>query len=263
MKSGKGALGIIITIVVMLLVFAGLVFAGIQIGFLKIDMHALNFGKAKEEEKQEEQVDVYSKEYNVDDYVTVSKDDESGIKIVSFKTIEADVLDSFKQLQEKFKTGTLDSGNKKTNVVRTNADKGILSVYTKETIKKADTVVSENSYSANVNIESKEMVKNTELIDLYSTSAKNVSKALINKLVEVSTDITFTDIATNTQIKASDIKINIDKYTSIVEENIEKITMYSRKDTLYADLNSTTLLQILGLKADNATKLVDIYSISM
>lgn len=263
MKKGKALLAIIITIVIMLLVFAGIVFAGIKLGVLKIDMSALNFGQEnKVEEKAEENVDIYSKEYNVDDYVTVAKDEESGLKLVTFKGINSDVLNKFLELQNKFKDSTVESGNKKTNVVRNNADKGVLSVYTKETVKKGEEIVSEVSYAVNVNIEDESEVKNSELIKLYGTSIENISKAIVTKFTEISADVTYTD-SSSAVVKASDIKANSSKYIDVLKDNVEKLVIYTRKEKLYVDVNSSQLMDLLGLKATDNTKIIEITSISI
>lgn len=263
MKKGKALLAVIITIVIMLLVFAGIVFAGIKLGVLKIDMSALNFGQEnKEEEKEEKNVDIYSKEYNVDDYVTVAKDEDSGLKIVTFKVINSEVLNKFVELQNKFKDSTVESGNKKTNVVRNNADKGVLSVYTKETVKKGENVVSEESYAVNVNIENESEVKNNDLIELYGTSIESVSKSIINKFVEISADVTYTD-SSNTVVKASDIKSNSSKYIESIKDNVDKLVIYTRKDKLYVDVNRSQLMELLGLKSTDNTKVIEITSISI
>lgn len=263
MKKGKTLLAVIITIVIMLLVFAGIVFAGIKLGVLKIDMSALNFGQEnKVEEKAEENIDIYSKEYNVDDYVTVAKDEESGLKLVTFKGINSDVLNKFLELQNKFKDSTVESGNKKTNVVRNNADKGVLSVYTKENVKKGEEIVSEVSYAVNVNIEDESEVKNSELIKLYGTSVENISKSIINKFVEVAADVTYTD-SLSTVVKASDIKANSSKYIDVIKNNVDKLVIYTRKDKLYVDLNSSQLMELLGLKSTDNTKYIEITSISI
>lgn len=263
MKKGKALLAIIITIVIMLLVFAGIVFAGIKLGVLKIDMSALNFGQEnKVEEKAEENVDIYSKEYNVDDYVTVAKDEESGLKLVTFKGINSDVLNKFLELQNKFKDSTVESGNKKTNVVRNNADKGVLSVYTKETVKKGEEIVSEVSYAVNVNIEDESEVKNSELIKLYGTSIENISKAIVTKFTEISADVTYTD-SSSAVVKASDIKANSSKYIDVLKDNVDKLVIYTRKEKLYVDVNSSQLMDLLGLKATDNTKVIEITSISI
>lgn len=263
MKKGKALLAIIITIVIMLLVFAGIVFAGIKLGVLKIDMSALNFGQEnKVEEKAEENVDIYSKEYNVDDYVTVAKDEESGLKLVTFKGTNSDVLNKFLELQNKFKDSTVESGNKKTNVVRNNADKGVLSVYTKETVKKGEEIVSEVSYAVNVNIEDESEVKNSELIKLYGTSIENISKAIVTKFTEISADVTYTD-SSSAVVKASDIKANSSKYIDVLKGNVDKLVIYTRKEKLYVDVNSSQLMDLLGLKATDNTKVIEITSISI
>lgn len=263
MKKGKALLAVIITIIIMMLVFAGIVFAGIKLGVLKIDMSALNFGQeSKVEEKAEENVDIYSKEYNVDDYVTVAKDEDSGLKLVTFKGINSDVLNKFVELQNKFKDITVESGNKKTNVVRNNADKGILSVYTKETVKKGEEIVSEVSYAVNVNIEDESEVKNSDLIKLYGTSIENISKAIVTKFAEISTDVTYTD-SSSTVVKASDIKANSSKYIDVLKDNVDKLVIYTRKEKLYVDVNSSQLIDILGLKVTDNTKVIGITSISI
>lgn len=263
MKRGKALLAVIITIVIMLLVFAGIVFAGIKLGVLKIDMSALNFGQEnKVEEKEEENVDIYSKEYNVDDYVTVAKDEDSGLKLVTFKGINSEVLNKFVELQNKFKDSTVESGNKKTNVVRNNADKGVLSVYTKETVKKGEEIVSEVSYAVNVNIEDESEVKNSDLIKLYGTSIENISKAIVNKFTEISADVTYTD-SSSTIVKPSDIKANSSKYIDVLKDNVDKLVIYTRKEKLYVDVNSSQLMELLGLKATDNTKIIEITSISI
>lgn len=263
MKKGKSLLAVIITIIIMLLVFVGLVFAGIKLGVLKIDMSILSFGKEeKQEENPVEEVDIYSKEYNVDDYVSVTKDEESGLKLVSFKKVENNTLEKFKELQESFKSKEVNSANKKTNTVRTNANRGVLSVYTKETVKNAESILSETSYAVNVNVESNKEVKNSELIALYDSSEDAISKAVINKFLELSTDIVFTDSA-NAQVKSSDIKTDSTKYISVIKENIENLVIYIRKDKLYVDVNPTKLMEILGLKVVDTTKLVEITSVAI
>lgn len=263
MKKGKALLAVIITIVIMLLVFAGIVFMGIKFGVLKIDMSVLSFGQEnKEEEKEEENVDIYSKEYNVDDYVTVSKDEDSGLKLVTFKVINSDVLNKFIELQNKFKDSIVEDGSRKTNVVRNNADRGVLSVYTKETIKKGENLVSESSYSVNVNIEDKSEIKNNDLIELYGTSIESVSKYIINKFVEISDDVTYTDFS-GIVVKASDIKANPNKYVDLLKDNVNKLVIYTRKDKLYVDVNSLQLMELLELKTTDSTKDIEITSISM
>lgn len=262
MKKGNSLIAVIVTVLVMLLIIGGLGFAGVKLGVIKFDFNALKFSKPKVEEENKENVDIYSKEYNVDDYVSVAKDDESGLKLVTFKNVESDTTAKFSSKQDEFKTLKVESGNKKTNIVRTNAQKGILSVYTKETVKKADTVISENSYAVNVNIETKENVKNSEVLDLYEVKVDNVCKAVVNKLVEVSADLTYTD-STGAIVNASDIKNNTSKYTEIIKNNIENLVIYSRKDKVYVDVNPISLLKILGLNTSNSSKIVDVTSVAI
>lgn len=262
MKKGKAVIAVIITILVMAIIFAGLVFAGIKLGVLKIDMNALNFGKENtEEEVKEENVDIYSKEYNIDDYVSVSKDEESGLKLATFKNIKSDLLDKFIELQAKFKDYTIEDANKKTNTLRTNADKGVLSIYTKETVKKADSVIKETSYAVNVNIENGEEVTNAKLIELYGVNVDSISKAVINKFVEISGDVVYTDTA-NVQVSLSDIKANSGKYSEIIKSNIDKLVIYTRKDKLYVDVNQSAIAELLGLTS-STTKVVEITSVSV
>ena len=262
MKKGNSLIAVIVTVLVMLLIIGGLGFAGVKLGVIKFDFNALKFSKPKVEEENKENVDIYSKEYNVDDYVSVAKDDESGLKLVTFKNVESDATTKFSSKQDEFKTLKVESGNKKTNIVRTNAQKGILSVYTKEIVKKADTVISENSYAVNVNIETKENVKNSEVLDLYEVKVDNVCKAVVNKLVEVSADLTYTD-STGAIVNASDIKNNTSKYTEIIKNNIENLVIYSRKDKVYVDVNPISLLKILGLNTSNSSKIVEVTSVAI
>ena len=112
MKKGNALVAVIVTIVVMLLIVGGIGFAGVKLGVIKFDMGALNFGQ-KEEEKKDE-VDIYSKEYNVDDYVSVAKDDTSGVKLVTFKNNDSDDITKFTDKQIEFTKLKIDSGNKKT-----------------------------------------------------------------------------------------------------------------------------------------------------
>lgn len=266
MRKGNGAIGIIVTIVIMLIIFSALVFAAIRIGLIKIDMNALSFNKPKQESNSDtqEQVDIYSKDYNVDDYVSVSKDEQSGLKLVEFKNIKSDDLEDFKTAQQTFKEQKLDSGNKRTNTVRTNADKGILSVYTKETIKKSEDIVKEISYAVNVNIQTGNKVTNLELLDLYDLKIDNLTKMIINKFIENSADLTYININTQAKISASDIKTNISKYTETIKENIEKLTLYTRKDKVYCDIDNEKILELLGLKLENSnTAFKEISSISL
>ncbi len=265
MKKGKGLVGIIITIVIMILIFAGLVFAGIKIGFLKIDMNALKFGKqdVKEEEStQEENVDIYSKQYNVDEYATISKDEETGLRLVTFKKIESDLLDNFKSLQNDFKDTKVEEGNKKSNIARTNIDKAVFSVYSKDTVKKGEEIVSEDSYAVNINVESNLEVKNTDLIELYQKKVDDVSKDILNKFCEIVADASFVD-ETNTQIKATDIKAKSSEYTKIINENIDKVVIYTRKDKVYADVNVSKLIELFGLKTSDSKTFAEITSISI
>ena len=118
MKKGNSLIAVIVTVLVMLLIIGGLGFAGVKLGIIKFDFNALKFNKPKVEEENKENVDIYSKEYNVDDYVSVAKDDENGLKLVTFKNVESDATTKFSSKQDKFKTLKVESGNKKTNIVR-------------------------------------------------------------------------------------------------------------------------------------------------
>ena len=258
MRQGKTIVGVIITIFVMLIIFVGIGFAGIKLGVLTIDFSKISLGeKTTEEVKPEETtVEIYSKEYNVDDYVETSKDEETGLKTVSFKKINEELTTLFAENQEKFKELDIKTGNKKTNIIRTNAEKGVLSVYEKDTVKNVDGVVSENSYSVNINIETNKLVKNAELIELYDKKVDNISKTLVNKFVEVAAEEKFEG-----DITADRIKENSSKYTALVKENIEKLVMYTRKDKIYVDINPSKFAELLGIKLSDASKLVEITSV--
>lgn len=259
MRQGKGIVGIIITIFVMIILFGGIVFAGIKLGVIKIDLSALKFAKEETEEaKPEETVDIYSKEYNADDYVEITKDEESGLKAVNFKKIDDSLISDFTSNQEKFKELDVASGNKKTNVIRTNADKAILSVYEKDTVKNVDGIVSENSYVININVETSELAKNVDIMDLYDKKIDSVTKTLVNKFAEATAEEKFEG-----DVTASSIKENSSKYTAIVKENIEKLVMYTRKDKLYVDMNPVKFAEILGLKLASSSKLAEITSVAL
>lgn len=261
MRQGKAVVGVIITIVIMLILFGGIGIAGIKLGVITLDLSKLNFGaKEKEEVVKEEEttVDIYSKEYNVEDYVETSKDEESGLKTVNFKKIDESLISEFTSNQEKFKELEISAGNKKSNVVRTNVDKGILSVYEKDTVKNVDGVVSDNSYSVNINVVTNEIAKNTDLIDLYDKKVDNISKTLVNKFAEATTEEKFEG-----DVTASSIKENSSKYTAIVKENVEKLVMYTRKDKLYVDMNPVKFAEILGLKLASDSKLAEITSVAL
>ena len=109
---------------------------------------------------------------------------------------------------------------------------------------------------------SKENVKNSEVLDLYEVKVDNVCKAVVNKLVEVSADLTYTD-STGAIVNASDIKNNTSKYTEIIKNNIENLVIYSRKDKVYVDVNPISLLKILGLNTSNSSKIVDVTSVAI
>lgn len=261
MKKGNAFVAIIVTIVVMLLIVGGIGFAGVKLGVIKFDMGALNNLGQKEEEKKDE-VDIYSKEYNVDDYVSVAKDDTSGVKLVTFKKNDSDDITKFTDKQIEFTKLKIDGGNKKTNVVRTNAEKGILSVYTKETVKKPDTIISESSYSINLSIESNEKIKNEDVFNIYNVKIDNVTKAVINKFAEESVDITYTD-STGSKVKAADIKNNSSKYAEILKSNIEDLVVYTKKDKVYIDVNPAKLLKLFGLETQDTSKIVNITSVAI
>lgn len=261
MKKGNAFVAIIVTIVVMLLIVGGIGFAGVKLGVIKFDMGALNNFGQKEEEKKDE-VDIYSKEYNVDDYVSVAKDDTSGVKLVTFKKNDSDDITKFTDKQIEFTKLKIDGGNKKTNVVRTNAEKGILSVYTKETVKKSDTIISESSYSINLSIESNEKIKNEDVFNIYNVKIDNVTKAVINKFAEESVDITYTD-STGSKVKAADIKNNSSKYAEILKSNIEDLVVYTKKDKVYIDVNPAKLLKMFGLETQDTSKIVNITSVAI
>lgn len=259
MRQGKVIVGVIVTIVIMLILFGGIVFAGIKLGVITIDLSKLNLGtKEKEEVAKEEEttVDIYSKEYNAEDYVETSKDEDSGLKTVNFKKIDESLVSEFTSNQEKFKELEISAGNKKSNVIRTNADKAILSVYEKDTVKNVDGVVSDNSYVVNINVETNELAKNADIIDLYDKKIDSVTKTLVNKFVEVAAEEKFEG-----DITANSIKEDTSKYTDLVKENIEKLVMYTRKDKLYVDINPVKFAEILGLKIASSSKLVEITSV--
>lgn len=265
MKKGKSTVSVIVTILIMIIVFSALIFTGIKIGFLKLDMSVLPFIKSNDkEEKQEEQVDIYSEEYNVDDYVIVTKDEESGLKLVEFKNVKSDKLDDFVKSQEDFKDKVVEKDNKKTNTIRTNVNKAILSVYSKETIKKSEDVLDESSYAANVNIKTNVPATNSQMIELYNIKEDALVKTVLNKLIENVSGVTLVDTNTQDTVKASDMNNNISKYTTIVKENIEKLTIYTRKDKLYCDVNNEELLTLLGLKLNTTNSAIkQISSISL
>lgn len=261
MRQGKAIVGVILTIVIMLILFGGIVFAGIKLGVITIDLSKLNLGtKEKEEVAKEEEttVDIYSKEYNAEDYVETSKDENSGLKTVNFKKIDESLVSEFTSNQEKFKELEISAGNKKSNVIRTNADKAILSVYEKDTVKNVDGVVSDNSYVVNINVETNEITKNTDLIELYDKKVDNISKTLVNKFIEVAAEEKFEGDTT-----VNSIKEDTSKYTDLVKENIEKLVMYTRKDKLYVDMNPVKFAEILGLKLASSSKSVEITSVAL
>ena len=99
-------------------------------------------------------------------------------------------------------------------------------------------------------------------MDLYEVKVDNVCKAVVNKLVEVSADLTYTD-STGAIVNASDIKNNTSKYTEIIKNNNENLVIYSRKDKVYVDVNPISLLKILGLNTSNSSKIVDVTSVAI
>ena len=85
---------------------------------------------------------------------------------------------------------------------------------------------------------------------------------MVNKFVEESADITYTD-STGTKVKAADIKNNSSKYTEILKSNIEDLVVYTKKDKVYIDVNPVKLLKMFGLDTQDTSKIVNITSVAI
>ena len=110
----------------------------------------------------------------------------------------------------------------------------------------------------NINVETSELAKNVDIMDLYDKKIDSVTKTLVNKFAEATAEEKFEG-----DVTASSIKENSSKYAAIVKENIEKLVMYTRKDKLYVDMNPVKFAEILGLKLASSSKLAEITSVAL
>jgi len=212
--------------------------------------------------------------YNLEDYIEVSDRDPGlyrdwkiswEIKEIKFKNMPLGTTVEFLRSHNKF-INPFDRELEYSNNIICEINKNVLSIYNTEETKNPPgksyiNGTQLNYYSLNIDLDTKKIITNAELINIYNLNMNSIyEKILENIVLTVKTEKFALDVngyINVDYIEVSDFEKNISEYAEILNNRYDIFTLYVKNNQVNLVYNQHKILNLIGMGTHNGLGLVE------